>query len=553
MKKRRLQKKSTGPQLMYAVAKKIRSHNLIKLPAVCLLLLCLSVAGFAQVTYPTFTRSDIYTFFDPGSRNMPAGSAMAAGAVMCIQRIYDGFQETGTGFLIRTPDDKGKVGLMLAGHHIRAILGRDGIIGETIPFNAKIALNYRAKDSLSDGRHYTQLTSLASGFLDVGELKGYIMDENTQADIALVLIDKEKLPVASYSELGYDFSDIWDATARYYSISHTSFYPQLITDNMEIVRRSLYRVNLTATAPYAIGGAGSGAPLISRPVNATDVWAVRGVFVSIYEPLINPPKNIGYNDDIYHSSYSSAFSKINLLESAIRQYCWKKTDSNQIATSASYKQSVTVNNPGIAAFQADRRFGSIDDLLSSAGAIIERQLIYHQQTAIDMVSYYLRCKTLQSLNFPVPNKYPAAPFANLGWLVSLVGQTIEMNAGFEYTASDNSELNAATMNTVTESSDAAMRKTTAETFAKDTNETTGTTEFKVYPNPASDGLFHVSLPLEGYYRAVVRNLEGKEVYQATCNTNPFQLNLSAVVRGTYLLQLFDQKNAKAVYQQLIVY
>lgn len=524
--------------------------------------ICFPFAGSVYGQPFSYERSfpDIFTYFDPSSTRKPIGASMASDAVVAFQRFaFNIANGTGTGFLIRTFRSDNKVGLCLTGHQIQGILGRVPVEGEMIPFNQYIYMKYLGKDSVSQGKHYSRTTNYVQGYLDVGELKAYFLDDLTGEDIALVLVDKGKLPVVSYTELGYDFSDVWEAAARYYTIGHPYYYPQCIADNLNrIAAHRVYGPTVasfwaTTDGPNAVAPGWSGGPLITRTFKASASPVARGVLTE----CANFKDEVFSPDGSENKPYCliSRYCKINRIEPAIRQHCWRQSDSSQISASAIYKQSATVDNTAFATpYTENRVLNSLGSFLSSSGALIETLPYYGQKGVTNIMSFYLRGKFLKTLNFPIPNRYPFAPYANYEWVVSLVGEIVELGGGFSYTALDNSELNVAAVTT-----DSLSITTTAHSFLSgkiptDDDEIVEGGNSTVYPNPSGDGIFYISIPPEaGQCRLTVHSSDGRRVFEALdISSSPYRLDLSAFSKGAYVLVLSSKGTGEKLVRKLII-
>lgn len=512
----------------------------------------------AQPFQPLKSRTDIFPYFDPSGTGNPYGIALASDGIVAIQQyksyLSDKPGRAGTAFLVRTPGVSDKVALVTAGHVLRGRLGRDPVVGETVDLNSYIYMKYLGKDSIVGGIHYNRVLQYVQGYLDVGEVKAFHMDEQNHKDYALILIDPRKLPVKTYTQLGYDFSDTWPASERYYTLGHPEYYPQIIFDNLQKLTNLNNAVDLgnPVNSPYATGSGASGSPLITRPANAAAPWSVRAIAVSIYNPF-EPTNDPAYNP-VEMASHNLIATKMKFLEPAIRQYCWGKQDSASISANQSYKQSIQIDNTAnLTPYYTDLLANNLNSLLTSTASIKNQVSIYGGVAVSNMASFFLRFKSIQTLNFPVPNKYPYAPYANFDWIATLVGSIIELHGGFEYDASGNSQLN---ITAVKAEPTASGSSTTINTNAMPgllQQWSNDEEAYAVYPNPSSNGVFYLKLPSDTTHHIIVYNMIGKEVYTANCSANPFCFNLTAVARGTYLLAVYRGHNAVPVYQQKIVY
>ncbi|PZF72287.1 T9SS type A sorting domain-containing protein [Taibaiella soli] len=503
------------------------------------------IAAAQRESFPGY-----FKFYDPANSGVPTGSDTASKAtIFHVRNIGQNQLSTGTMFLINTFRDDDTICACLTGHQISSFFPSGNVaLG---PFSGMHALlmNYLGKDSLASigGINYTlarPIPGFSKSYITGGELVAYRYDPNDllkiQPDIALILLDKRQLTESSYATLGYGFEDNNWTTDNYYSLNHPYTQPQRIQDNYSVNVFGLGAsvIEATTASPFGAGEGSSGGPIIKRPLAPSNAGYVRGVLVSIRQP-------ISLFDQITFQtlSYSNnvVFTKMNVIEQEIKRHCWKNRDSNEIISNGLYRKSVLVDNKtSIEPYSLKRTISSVSDITGAAETGPAKKSIK---------TSYLKGDQCTISGFTLPVVYPGGTDF---WQVAIVGKEIIIGDGFSYNASGSSELNigAIVINGGAESS--FYRKVDSSSAAlPNTINTEEGLDFKVYPNPSPDGRFNITFPEQGQYWVVVYTIEGKEIYAASSSVNSLQL--PSVARGTYVLNIYRLEDGKPMFKKLIVY
>lgn len=522
----------------------------------CLVLSCMMIVGYVAaqpINLPIESRPDIYTYFNPQAQNLPADAFSASKAVVHVNSYSADVERavgtSGSAFLIRTFRADNKICMCLAGHQIADLFPEGGIpiAGSAINLNSDIYMNYLGKDSAAGGNHFDQPVSFSKAFVGSVKLLDYYFDESTEKDAALVLIDSRKLPAQSFVTLGYDFADnAWSSTS-FYNIGHPHNYPQRIADQLTMQQVGINSVKFTNQLPYATGPGSSGSPLIIRSGNS---GTVRGILSQgFHQPFFmsfSKATGEAYN---YKYSTNPQFTKIRILESAIRKHCWNKSDSAAISGNQSYKQMLTVDNStAINPYAQNYSISGTAGLTASAGALF-------RESASDIEITRLHAANCSvSGDFSLPVTYPGS---TKPWQVEIAAKEINISpgatTGFDYTASGSSELE---LSSVVIGTSPVSQSTISGGFSPSLPSlpTTADTRFAVFPNPAPDGIFSVAFPDNGPYDLKVTSMDGKELLHTSVTSNPYTLYLPNIApRGTYVMTVHLGSGYKPVYKTMIVY
>lgn len=485
---------------------------------------------------------DFFTYFTPGSPAMPPNTPIASKALLLLQRRNlfnnDNPVSSSSAFLIRTFRDDNRICACMSAHQLGLPYSNISIVKPLWQLSRSVYMNYLGADSISNGIHYNKMISADGSYLPSVSVRAYFYDPTMNRDIALVWIDKNLLPSASYSMLGYDFSKTGWTDGRNYAMGHPLGYPQRVSDSLELSESGVdgNTVDLVTELPYAVGPGVSGSPVIQTLPGELNDWYVKGVVTHTYtnrEIDVDLDERIAWATDV-------VVNNIGQLENAIRLNCWKKEDSLEIATSQRYKQSVIVDNTsGIAPYSQNQS-------LTTAAAVTASPGVTSQTEGVKETVY--KANICGISGFTLPTAYPGISDP---WAVTFAAKEINVASGFIYAASGLSELNLASVVIGTAAYTTARQSGNAQPGSAITKADSGL--FHVYPNPSPDGTFNISLPATGSFRLAIHNLEGKCICEASCSSNPFQFKLPAVSRGTYLLTVFNTRQNESVCQKLIVY
>jgi len=486
---------------------------------------------------------NIFTYFTPGSSAMPPGAAVASKATMLLQatdfRTYDEYSESSSAFLIRTFRDDNKICACMSAHQLDLPYTNIAAAKARWPANSNLYMNYLGADSVSNGIHYNKTIRVDKGYLGTVSVRAYFYDTTTEKDIALVWIDKDLLPSASYSMLGYDFNKTGWSNGRNYAMGHPLAYPQRLSDNLELLESDVdgNTVELETKLPYATSPGSSGGPVIQVSTDGLNSWVVKGVLTEGYEQY---EEDLNLNERFIWAT-KVGVNNIGLLENAIRRHCWKKEDSAQIASSQSYKQSLVIDNTsGIAPYSQDQRVSTAANITASPGVTSQtegvRETIY-------------KANVFGMSGFALPTTYPGSTDP---WAVTVAAKEINVSSDFNYEASGLSELNLASVVISTGTQSTARWVDSVQAGTAVTGEESST-RFDVYPNPSPEGIFNVKLPATGTFRLAIHDLDGKYIFGADCTGSPFRFALPAVARGSYLLTVYNKQHDELVYRKLIIY
>lgn len=493
------------------------------------------------INLPIESRPDLFAYFSPVATNSPLKAADVSKAIIHLNSFIDEWTP-GTGakasaFLIHTFRDDNKICMCLSGHQVKTLFTNGSpIVGSPAPFNSDIYMDYLGEDEIVNGEYQNKTINFSKAFLSSVTLLAYEGDVQGGKDAALVLIDKNQLPSALIGTLGYDFDDNNWASSGYYCIGHPNNYPQRIADNLAFQQDQVFSVQLSGRLPYAVGFGNSGAPLLTRPVGVAGT--VKGIFsqASGYQNFLGHLKS-DFSTNYFQYATTSYFTKMSVLEAAIRNHCWKKSDSTRISVNGSYKQTISVDNSNVV--NAYSRYFT----LSSASSLTQSSSSLFSESSSDEEYSRLNANNCSVGDFSLPTTYPGG---SKSWRVTIAAQKINVFSGFSYAASGSAELE---LSAVVIGSSAARQTNSQSPVMPEENNAL----FEVYPNPSSSGIYHLKLPAGGTFLVVVNSLEGREIYRASCNANPFTLQLPQIARGTYVLNVYTKEDLLLRSSRLIIY
>lgn len=500
------------------------------------------------------SQPDLFTYYNPAATDNPGGSGIVSKGVIELQKQGD-LPYFSSAFLIRTFRADNKICMCMSGHQISNLfsnISHNPVIGSAVHFNSDIYMNFLGRDSVALGRNYNKITGFTKGYLSTATLVGYYdyNDENTIMDVALVLVDKAKLPAASLGMLGYDFSDNnWQVP--FYSIGHPQSYPQQISKNLTIDGNYSSYVSTATQLPYAMAPGSSGSPLLTQPQSETETSMVRGIFSgspgtqTFDASLIIHPLFFG----VYiYSTDRLWFSKIKLLETAIRKNCWYKTDSANISRTGTYMQSAIVDNSSSTnPYNTNASVRSTADLTAASSAVFT-------ESTPTLKTNRLHANICELGGFTLPAIYPGA---TMPWQIEVAAKQVNLAADFNYTASDNSELELSTVVMGTAVTNTSRRLTDSETDADGNGSNRAGGPFTIYPNPSSSGIFTIasdgSLSADQAPTAAVFAADGKKVYQSRIYPDrKNNIDLHQYARGTYFIMV-NNKSGTVLLRGTIVY
>ncbi|GAA4458575.1 hypothetical protein GCM10023092_27080 [Rurimicrobium arvi] len=522
-------------------------------------MLLLSNSGlWAQLPSPNMplkSRPDLFTFYEDNNPAMPSGANSASKSLIYLQggdpNIPGNDGAGSTAFIIRTFRDDDSVCVCMTGHQISDFTGGQSptVPGE-VTLNNYISMNFKGTDlvDLDDGVHYVGANEGASSYLHTLRVVAYYQDPlsaGTGIDAALVLIRKRQLPSANYTALGYDFSAINALNYQnYFTMGHPWCYPQRLVTNLVFDNDANNYVWLRTQLPFASGPGASGSPLINSVTTAA-----QGILASSrLNSAINPERTVSGRTLEYKYATNIRFTRMSLLESAIKEHCWKNANKEQILSSGSYKQTVQEANPGASFFQE----------YSLSVSQVANIFSYSRTSTGDANGKKVTdfaAKNCTFGSFTLPAVYPGT--TSTPWQVVVTAKQVDVTAGFSYTASGSSELD---LNTVaiygSQSAASKLAGATDTAFASSVAGTDAASCFKLYPNPSTDGTFYLELPHSERavrYKGTILSIDGKAVRQLNDMQSGQKVDISLphLPKGFYLLNVQNEKGIRVFSTQLI--
>lgn len=444
----------------------------------------------------------------------------------------------GTGFLIRTFRNDNKICFCTAKH----VLSQAQLIGDEFELDGY--WKYYGQPDPDAHQNNQVLTGYHSAF--VGEVVSDI-DE----DAVLLLIDKEDIPVANYSMLGYDFAVTLPADAKLATFHHPQGMTMRIADSLgaNTVRDRGYFDDANETEFYTASPPGrnyisvgsSGSPLVNRdPNNSSVVGIVTAGIISAGMPemTIDDDEYVGHDANIIFDGEQSSV-KIRMLEAAIKYHCWKNRTEQDLLLSGDYKKTLIADNSAfLDHYTMDRTVTSTASLQSLRDA--------------DYTTYNPGSTLVAGLSISASGNIDPTGDADLQKIYFKAPQ-ISCDNTFSYTASGDQELY---ISVVTLEPTAATSRLLEDASQTDTiSDVRGTTPaleqalaVSVYPNPSATGLFSIDLNdhsdgRSGDYFLQVYAANGTMILQEPVGgINQTQtLNISSQPKGTYLLVIRNQR------------
>ncbi|GAA4458527.1 hypothetical protein GCM10023092_26960 [Rurimicrobium arvi] len=492
---------------------------------------------------PLNSRLDLFTFYTPGDTHMPSGSDLTSKALIYItgidaelanSRNYGG----STAFIIRTFRNDNKICACMTGHQAEKFMGVAHIttVPDFMDINNKIYMDFTGQNEVRNDVDYVKVNNYSSADLQSVELVEYFNDALSRKDAALFLIDKKYLPSENFAALGYDFENSVNPQSdeHFYSMGHPWNYPQRIAYDGTYSNGGDTWMDIALSKPFAVGGGGSGSPFLNQSSGSGANTSVKGIFAQgIYSTEI---REKSVNGGYYPYSYATLarMTRMSVLQNAIREHCWKGANKDQISSSAIYKQSVMVSNPK-PALNVDQVIGSPTDVSGSSAA-------YTETVSGGKKLTQLTARNCTVGSFTLPVTYPGSTATE--WRVVFSAKQIDVNPGFNYTASGNSELNLSVVSSYRTSVTSRLADAADTASNSSVASSVDAPGFKLYPNPSPDGVFFLELPAaekDIVYTGSIMGADGKLVQQLDHmqGGTKVNFNLSQQPRGMYLLNVYN--------------
>ncbi|GAA4458564.1 hypothetical protein GCM10023092_27050 [Rurimicrobium arvi] len=489
---------------------------------------------------PVKARPNLFTFYTQGAATMPSGSDLTSKGIIYINGVSprinpDRVNSGSTAFILRTFRDDNIICVCMTGHQVSDLVGgRTMTVPMAIPIGNNVSMNYRGEDNTIEDVDYVNVVSRSTAFLPYGVLAGLAFDESNGKDAALLLINKRMLPLTDFAALGYDFSaDNAQTGGSYYSLSHPWNYPMRLSDNGTYASGDNDCMDVSFSQPYGMGDGSSGGPVFRRPSSASDLSPVKGIVSLAREPISSYWEFTAGALQVAHLySTRERISRMSLLEPAIKEHCWKNADKNALMQSGAYKQTVMVSNP--------KPELTVNQIINAATDVSGSSAASTETTSDGKKVTYFMANNCTVGSFTMPTTYPGTATT---WQVVVSAKQIDVNAGFNYSASGSSELDLTTVSSYSVS--ATSRLDGASDNSSSTSPEAGfdtAAGFKLYPNPSSDGIFYLELPAGKQtitYRGSVFSVDGKLVQQLGDMPGGGKINfsLSQQPRGIYILNV----------------
>ncbi|GAA4458571.1 hypothetical protein GCM10023092_27070 [Rurimicrobium arvi] len=499
------------------------------------------VPTLAQDFYkmPARSRPDLFTFYSSNNVNRPPGSDIAGKSVIHIAGVdptlpMESFGSTA--FIIRSFRNDDRFCVCMTGHQAEIFNGgQSPTVPGYVSFNNNIHMDYLGEDDYANGTGYVRINNYSSAYLSHGELVEYFNDLPVGRDAALFLVDKSWFPSENFAALGYDFTPINEQSGgNHYVLGHGWDHPLRLSDYGVFQGGNQNSVDIFTSLPFAFGSSSSGSPLLTRTSGTTVNPLVKGILSMGLTPTFVNEYAVDGIQRSYAYSSGGVFTRISLLESAIRKHCWNKQDSTAISGSGIYKQTVMVSNlkPQL----------SINQTVSAATDISGSSAAF-TKTAVDgkNITQFIANNCVMG-GFILPVIYPGTTATP--WRVVVSANRVDVNAGFSYTASGTSELDLTTIETYTRSATSRLADA-ADTASNTSVAGSGAAPgFKLYPNPSPDGVFFLELPAtekDIVYTGSIMSVDGKLVQQLDHMQGGAKasFNLSQQPRGMYLLTVHN--------------
>jgi len=495
-----------------------------------------------------------FKYYTPGVTTLPLSLQEVPKGVIGIEggahfgssgRLHP---QGGTGFLIRTFRNDNKVCFCTAKH----VLSEAQLIGDE--FDLDGYWKYYGRPNPNASQYNQVLTGYHSVF------NGVVVSDIDE-DAVLLLIDKEDIPVANYSMLGYDFAATLPRDAKVAAFHHPLGMTMRIADSLgsnplrdggdfdDANGTRFYTISPPERNFTSVGS--SGAPLINRDPNNTSVVGI--VISGLFSPgmpdvTIDDDEYVGRDANIIFDGEQGSV-KIRMLEDAIRYHCWKNRTQQDLLSSGDYKKSLIVSN---AAFLD--HYGMMRTINGTGSLQSLRDADY---TADNPGS-----TLVTGLSISASGSIDPAGDLNLQ-KIYLKAPVVSCNNSFSYTASGNQQLqiNAVTLEPTSTTSrvlgDSSQTATDPLGYGVAQSDMPGLA-VAVYPNPSPSGIFSVELhpaadgPQADYFLEVYANNGAMILREPVGIAQLHTFNISNQARGSYLL-VFRDKKGNILLRKLLTY
>jgi len=452
-----------------------------------------------------------------------------------------------TGFFIRTfrNDDKicmcmsGKMAASFQGLGLTALVNRNFVFDGYLNYLGQATITVPTLNNITSVSRVPFLAEIVAMKYDRAAIGG--------SDIALVLIDKARIPMGTYGLLGYDFTLNADTTSLFYIVSHPLGAPQKFSGfykfnpNVPIVSNFFFLRNSTIYTSYTALGS-EGAPILKIGQGNLDSSVVGSYVTSLTETQI-PPDLVSQTDGsrTFYYRPGAVGTLMSVIRNEIIANCWQNKTVQELTTSGEYKHSVqTANAPRYndfsrpIAFTTDFSYNPFVD----AGYVRD-----HPGSVLlkgSVISF--ACNI--------------TPTAATNEIYVLGSQQIELNPGFSYTATGTNllALDPVLLGASSSSSFTRNIEILPEHVLDTIDIDNRSRNYSVYPSP-STGIININTANNDQsYLVSIFNMAGELVFKDdVAKAGKRQLNVTTKTpSGMYILQLKTKEGKKIKIWKIII-
>jgi len=495
---------------------------------------------------PLGSYTDYFRYYDPADATLPPGAAAVSGATVGMSVIanylFDQRMGGATGFFIRTFRSDNKICYCTAGHTINNYF-------DPLPTPASIYyftgyMNHLGRESaLRPG--YNENISGAKGPMHGTVLQSTYNNQSiTNGDGALLLIDKANIPVDTYTELGYDLSYIPQTNDSTFVIGHPIRMPQRIANPVIYNATQVNYISfkrLTGNNRMSVGASGSPTVKYSLKDNSFSVIGMltNGIVTAIPTAVssITDGQRILYYDDYIFAS------KIDVLATNIKKYCWQTKTERDLMVSGEYKTSIQIdNNFGIHQYAKVITFNTEFNFID----------VKDQGYSNDNPGSILLKGSTISMACNI------TPVANTDTIYCVASKEIILNPGFSYTPSKPSNMLDLDVVILAAPSSSFSKSGISISPTSDDGISAGKqvnkNAYSVFPSP-SNGIININTDNNSkQYTIRILNINGQVVFEdKVAKAGNKKLNITTnTANGLYILQVIEVGDTKIKTWKIIV-
>ncbi|WP_165836307.1 T9SS type A sorting domain-containing protein [Taibaiella soli] len=471
---------------------------------------------------------DYYAYLFP-LLTTTSGADTASTAVVALSYVTpDSFLKAATGFFINTYRSDKKKCFCTSAHFINNYFSGTPSIGGKVSLESYF--KYWGRPAPFNIIYNENLSSYSATL--PAELVAYqfSQDNDGTADIALLLVDEDFLPIQNFSTLGYSFENSFTINDRFFAVGHPHKLAQRIIDSVKYAFHDMFRDNyymLSLDSRQNTSTGASGGPILKKTSSGAYVTgALKGLRTYSQIPdavvaLTDPGKKLLYSGSIEVSSMS-------VIMDEIKANCWKSRTEQDLLASGDYKKSIKEDNSVL----FSDHYGADKAIAGTSGIQSQRNAAYTTSNpGISLVT---------GKSIAITGIVDPGVEANLA-TIYVVSPEVNLNDAFSYTSATGKELDVNSMVLEPATTQAAQRRT--GTIANESL-VPGVKEngvVVVYPNPTSGFVNIVGLPKsEMPYNVQVYNAAGLLVRNESHMEEACRINLSDLPEGSYLVFVTQQ-------------